>query len=266
MRDIQSASSQIGNDRTRTRDLEQILPRIASSGLPVIAGPCAIESPEQFDRISAALASRQITYLRGGAFKHRTEPHSFRGLGQDGLKAMAEIVRPRNQRVVSEILDVRDLDAFGQFVDLVMIGARSMRNYTLVEAAASLGKPLILKRDLSATVKEWLGAAEYAVRAGAQDVILCERGVRWCDPQFRNLLDLAAVAWLREHTEFFVIVDPSHATGDPSIIPRVSRAAMACGAHGLILEVHDRPEEALCDGPQALTLDAFDHFLDVLAA
>ncbi len=246
--------------------LEGPLPGINSCGYPVIAGPCAIESPEQFDRIAQALASRGITYVRGGAFKHRTQPSSFRGMGRAGLKAMAEVARRRQLKLVSEILDVRDIEDFVESIDVIMIGARSMRNYSLIEETARTGKPLILKRDFSATVTEWLGAAEYATRAGAVDVVLCERGVRWCDPLFRNLLDLTAVAWLRENTNFLVLVDPSHSTGDPVLIPRISRAAMACGADGLIVEVHDRPSEALCDGPQALTPDAFDHLLQTLAA
>lgn len=242
-----------------------MFPGIAESGFPIIAGPCAIESSQQFDRIAAQLAARGIRYIRGGAYKPRTDPKSFRGLGRRGLEAMASVGRSRGLKIVSEILDVRDLDAFAAAVDVVVIGARSMRNHVLIEETAHLPKPLILKRDFSAPVEEWVNAAEYALLAGNNQVVLCERGVRWCDPKFRNLLDLAAVAWLRENTEYRVLVDPSHATGDPRLIPRVSKAALACGADGLMIEVHDRPEEALCDGQQALTIEALDGLLTSLS-
>jgi 3-deoxy-7-phosphoheptulonate synthase len=241
--------------------LDDILPGLSRCGVPIIAGPCAVESEEQFDRIVSALATRGVRYVRGGAFKHRTVPTSFRGLGAHGLQLMCQIGRARDVKIVSEIIDVRDVELFAELVDVIMIGARSMRNYPLIEEVATLGKPMILKRDLCGTVAEWLGAAEYASNAGAKSLILCERGVRWTDPAFRNLLDLGAVAWLKETTQFPILVDPSHATGIPAIIPRVSKAAMACGADALIIEVHDRPEEAQCDGPQALRLEEFDRLV-----
>lgn len=229
------------------------LPR--SNGNVIIAGPCAIESEEQIHRIAERVHGAGADILRGGAYKHRTSPYSFRGLESRGLQLLRSAGDRYGLPVISEILDPRDLPVFAEYVDIVQVGARNMRNYPLLRSLGCLSKPVLLKRSMEAPVMDWLWAAEHLLSAGVKKLLLCERGVRWHDPLFRNVLDLAAVAWLRVSTQIPLVVDVSHSTGIPAIADRVSAAALAAGAHGLMVEIHDRPSEALCDGQQAASPD-----------
>ena len=236
------------------------LPNGATFGgetLAICAGPCSVESREQLMQTATAVARHGANVLRGGAFKPRTSPYAFQGLGEDGLKLLREAADLNGLGVVTEVLDVRDVELVAQYADVLQIGARNMQNFPLLRAVGELRLPVLLKRGLSATIEEWLMAAEYIVVAGNHDVVLCERGIRSFDNHTRNLLDLAAVPLLKELTHLPVIVDPSHGTGVRRLVAPMSLAAIAAGADGLIIEVHPNPAAALSDGPQSLTLDRF---------
>jgi 3-deoxy-7-phosphoheptulonate synthase len=219
----------------------------------VMAGPCSIESAEHAHEIAGRLAALGVTFLRGGAFKPRTSPYAFQGHGARALGWLREAADTAGMNVVTELLAVEDAEAVGAAADLVQIGSRSMHMAPLLAAAGRIGKPILLKRGMSATVEEWLGAAEYCLLAGAPAVVFCERGVRSFDPATRNLLDLGAVALLAHAHRLPVVVDPSHAVGRRDLVRPLARAALAAGAAGLLIEVHDAPERALSDGPQALS-------------
>jgi 3-deoxy-7-phosphoheptulonate synthase len=232
----------------------------------LIAGPCTVESPEQTMSVARAVAGGGASMLRGGAFKPRTSPFSFQGLGLAGLDILAEVRAETGLPVVSELMDAAHADRFAETVDVVQVGARNMQNYGLLEVVGKLGKPVLLKRGLSSTLEELLMAADYILKEGNGKVILCERGIRTFETAMRFTLDVGAVPWLKLHTHLPVIVDPSHASGDRRLVGPLSRAAAAVGADGIIVEVADDPEAAMCDGPQQLYARDFGVFAGEIAA
>jgi 3-deoxy-7-phosphoheptulonate synthase len=232
----------------------------------LIAGPCTVESREQTLDVARAVKAAGASMLRGGAFKPRTSPFAFKGLGIDALKILAEARAETGLPVVTELLDAVHADAVAEHADVVQIGARNMQNYALLEIAGKLGKPVLLKRGLSSSLDELLMAADYILKEGNEKVMLCERGIRTFETATRFTLDLSAIPWLKIHTHLPVIVDPSHASGDRRLVEPLSRAAAAVGADGIIVEVHQDPEVALCDGPQALYAADFPEFARRVAA
>jgi 3-deoxy-7-phosphoheptulonate synthase len=232
----------------------------------LIAGPCTVESREQTLAVAQAVARGGAAMLRGGAFKPRTSPFAFKGLGVPALEILAEARDETGLPVVTELLDTQHADVVHEHADVVQIGARNMQNYALLEVAGQLGKPVLLKRGLSSSLDELLMAADYVLKEGNEAVILCERGIRTFETATRFTLDLGAIPWLKLHTHLPVVVDPSHAAGDRRLVEPLSRAAAAVGADGIIVEVHQDPEAALCDGPQALWASGFaDYSRDVAA-
>jgi 3-deoxy-7-phosphoheptulonate synthase len=225
--------------------------------LGVIAGPCCIESDEQMLSTARAVKAAGATALRGGAFKPRTSPYSFQGLKEEGLRILAAAREETGLPVVTEVLAEADVELVARYADVLQIGARNMQNYRLLEQTGETGKPVLLKRGASATLEELLLAAEYILNTGNQNVILCERGIRTFESHVRYTLPLASVPYLHERTHLPVIVDPSHGTGHTSLVPRMSAAAIAAGADGLVLEVHPEPEKALSDGYQSLDFAQF---------
>jgi len=232
----------------------------------LIAGPCTVESREQTLSVARAVKAGGASLLRGGAFKPRTSPFAFRGLGEPALQILAEAREETGLPIVTELLDAGHADVIERYADVVQIGARNMQNYALLEVAGKLGKPVLLKRGLSSSLDELLMAADYILREGNEDVMLCERGIRTFETATRFTLDLGAVPWLKLHTHLPVIVDPSHAAGDRRLVQPLSRAAAAVGADGIIVEVHDDPDTAACDGPQALFSSHFDEYAAEVAA
>ncbi len=232
----------------------------------LVAGPCTVESREQTLDVARAVAGAGASMLRGGAFKPRTSPFAFKGLGVPGLEILSEARALTGLPVVTELLDSGHADVIHEHADVIQIGARNMQNYALLEVAGRLGKPVLLKRGLSSSLDELLQAADYVLKEGNEDVILCERGIRTFETATRFTLDLGAVPWLKLHSHLPVIVDPSHAAGDRRLVEPLSRAAAAVGADGIIVEVAADPEAALCDGPQALHAAGFaDYARDVAA-
>lgn len=236
--------------------------KVGGGNFTVIAGPCSVESESQLFGISEMIKQQGIKLLRGGAFKPRTSPYSFQGLGEEGLALLKAAREKYNLQVVSEIIDPNDADLMHDSIDCYQIGARNMQNFRLLEAVGKQSdKAVLLKRGMSATIEELLLAAEYIINAGNPNVILCERGIRTFETATRNTLDLNAVAYLKEKTHLPVFVDPSHGTGVKSLINPLSRAAVAVGADGIIVETHLNPKEALSDGHQALTSDDFANLM-----
>lgn len=231
-------------------------------GLTVIAGPCGIESEEQVATIFSFLAGAGLRFVRAGAYKPRTSPHDYQGPGIDGLAMAHDVASRYGLQIVTEIVDPRDLDRALPFLSVIQIGTRSMQNFPLLRAAGQSGRPILLKRGMSATVEEWIGAAEHALVAGAETVIFCERGIRTFENATRNTLDLLGAVALKERTDLPVIVDPSHAAGRRSLVSAGARAAVAAGLDGLIVEVHNDPASARSDAAQALPLDDFSDLLD----
>jgi len=225
---------------------------VGGGNLGLIAGPCAVESVERMRSIAASIKSAGANILRGGAYKPRTSPYSFQGLGEDGLKILREVGDEFGLPVVTEVTDPRNVELVTQYADMLQIGARNMQNFVLLTEAGRTDKAVLLKRGMSATVNDWLMSAEYVLSQGNSNVVLCERGIKGFDSVTRNVLDLASVAVVKGLTHLPIIVDPSHATGRPDIIPACSLAAIAVGADGVHVEVHNCPEEAKSDGPQAL--------------
>lgn len=219
----------------------------------IIAGPCAVESREQLLETAMVIREAGATMLRGGAYKPRTSPYSFQGLEEDGLKILAEARQASSLPVVTEIMDPRYISLVCEFADVVQVGARNMQNFFLLRELGHIQKPILLKRGQSATVEEWLLAAEYIISAGNPNVILCERGIRTFETYTRNTLDLSAVPVVKKLSHLPVIVDPSHGTGKWELVPAMARAALVAGADGLLVEVHPDPGRALSDGPQSLT-------------
>jgi 3-deoxy-7-phosphoheptulonate synthase len=232
----------------------------------LIAGPCTVESREQTLEVARAVAAAGASMLRGGAFKPRTSPFAFKGLGGAALEILIEARAETGLPIVTELLDSQHAELVGECADVIQIGARNMQNYSLLEVAGKLGKPVLIKRGLSSTVEELLMAADYVLKEGNEAVILCERGIRTFENATRFTLDLSAVPWLKLHTHLPVIVDPSHAAGDRRLVGPLSRAAAAAGADGLLVEVASDPETALCDGPQQLAAADFPQYAqDVVA-
>lgn len=231
--------------------------RVGGPGLAIMAGPCSVESEEQILEVARGVKESGATFLRGGAFKPRTSPYEFQGLGEAGLKLLALAREKTGLKVVTEVMDTEDLPLVADYADVLQLGARNMQNFSLLRRLGKLGKPVLLKRGASATIKEWLMAAEYIVSAGNYEVALCERGIRTFETMTRNTLDLNAVPVLKLLTHLPVIVDPSHGIGMRRHVPAMARAAIAAGADGLIIEVHPHPDQALSDGHQSLSLPEF---------
>lgn len=237
---------------------------IGGPKLHVMAGPCAVESMEQLLESARAVKAAGATMLRGGAFKPRTSPYAFQGLEEEGLKMLAEARRQTGLKIVTEVVDPRNVELVAQYADVLQIGARNMQNFFLLKEVSQLDKPVLLKRGPSATVEEWLMAAEYVMAGGNYNVILCERGIRTFETYLRNTLDLSAVPVAKELSHLPVIVDPSHATGRWQYVKPMAVAAIAAGADGLIIEVHPNPAMALCDGQQSLTPENFGSLMGEL--
>jgi len=234
---------------------------IGGESVVVVAGPCAIENEEILKETAFKVRGSGAVMLRGGAFKPRTSPYSFQGLGEEGLRILARIGEEMNMPVVTEVMDSSDIELVSQYADILQVGARNMQNFSLLKKLGQVNKPVILKRGLAATIEEWLWAAEYILAGGNSQVILCERGVRTSEPWTRNTLDLSAVALAKELSHLPVVVDPSHATGVRSLVIPMARAAIAAGADGIMVEVHPNPERALSDGEQSLTPKGFSQLM-----
>jgi 3-deoxy-7-phosphoheptulonate synthase len=219
----------------------------------LIAGPCAVESAQQTMEAAEMAKAAGATLLRGGAFKPRTSPRSFQGLGEDGLRILAEARAATGLPIVTEVLDAADVPMVASYADMLQIGARNMHNYALLQAAGAAERPVLLKRGIQATIEEWLTAAEYVAQRGNLDIVLCERGIRTFETATRNTLDIAAVPVVQQLSHLPIVVDPSHAGGRRDLVLPLSRAAIGVGADGLLVDVHPDPEEALVDGPQALS-------------
>lgn len=237
---------------------------IGGDGLTLIAGPCAVESRDQLLEAAHRVKGAGATILRGGAFKPRTSPYSFQGLQEEGLKLLAEAREATGLPVITEVMGTEDVELVAEYCDMLQVGARNMQNFSLLRAVGRARRPVLLKRGLSATIEEWLLAAEYIMAEGNHNVVLCERGIRTHETYTRNTLDLAAVVLAKELSYLPVIVDPSHATGRWKMVMPLSRAALAAGADGVMVEVHPRPAEALSDGPQSLTPDEFEALARIL--
>jgi len=253
-----------GARNARARAVEQVSLAIGDGSFVVIAGPCALENTEQVSQAASAVRTGGAHALRGGAFKPRTSPYSFQGLGEVGLRLLAEQGKKLRLPVVSEVMEVSQLPLMLDYVDVLQVGARNMHNFSLLREVAKTGRPVILKRGFGATLEEWLLAAEYLLDGGNDQVVLCERGIRSFDNTLRNTLDLAGMAWVKERSKLPVIVDPSHSTGVRSLVIPMALAAAAAGADGIMVEVHPTPETALCDGPQALTPTMFSQLMGML--
>lgn len=239
---------------------------IGGKRICVIAGPCAVESREFMLDVAEKVGDAGASFIRGGAYKPRTSPYSFQGLGEEGLRCLAEASEKTGLPVVTELMDPRDMEAFEKYVDIIQIGARNMQNFRLLLEVGMSRKPVLIKRGLSATIKEWLMAAEYVMSRGNLNVMLCERGIRTFETATRNTLDISAVPVLKQLSHLPVIVDPSHGVGKWNLVPSMAKAAVAAGADGLLIEVHTNPEEAFSDGEQSLKPDAFKRLMAELRA
>lgn len=239
---------------------------VGGHDVTVIAGPCAVEDEETLWATAVQVKKAGAHILRGGAYKPRTSPYSFQGLGKTGLRILASVGQALGMPVVTEVMDTADIEEVAAYADVLQIGARNMHNYGLLKRLGKVEKPVILKRGLSATIEEWLMAAEYVVSGGNDQVILCERGIRTYEPWTRNTLDLSAVALVKTLTHLPVIVDPSHATGKADLVGPMARAAVAAGADGLMIEVHIDPSKALSDGEQSLTPGQFAQLMQDIRA
>lgn len=237
---------------------------IGANKIQVIAGPCAVESREALLTVAKKVKEAGATFLRAGAFKPRTSPYSFQGLGEEGLKYLAEARELTGLPVVTEIMDARDIDIIVKYTDVIQIGARNMQNFRLLLEVGATKKPVLLKRGLSSTIKEWLMSAEYIMSRGNHQVILCERGIRTFETATRNTLDLSAVPLLKKLTHLPVVVDPSHGVGKWDLVAPMAKAAVAAGADALMIEVHNNPEEALSDGEQSIRPEHFNQLMQDL--
>lgn len=228
----------------------------------IMAGPCAIESYEQLLETAKFIKSNGANMLRGGAFKPRTSPKSFQGLKEEGLEILKAVKKETNLPVITELMDARDLDKLYEVADVIQIGSRNMQNFTLLSEVGKQDKPVMLKRGISSTITEWIGAAEYIAIGGNNKIIMCERGIRTYNDYTRNTLDIAAVPIIKKETNLPVIVDPSHATGVRYLVKPMSIASLAAGADGIMVEVHPNPDEALSDGPQSLHFEEFKDLME----
>lgn len=237
---------------------------IGPGNLTIMAGPCAVESEKQLMQIAHAVKDAGATFLRGGAYKPRTSPYSFQGLEEEGLIYMQNAKKETGLNTICEVVSLEAIEAAVKYVDMIQIGARNMQNFILLKEAGRSGMPVLLKRGLCATIEEWLNAAEYIIAEGNPNVVLCERGIRTFETATRNTLDISCVPVLKEKTHLPIIVDPSHSTGSYKYVPSMAKAAVAAGADGLMIEVHDNPACALSDGPQSLTFEKFARLTDEL--
>jgi 3-deoxy-7-phosphoheptulonate synthase len=235
--------------------------QVGGSEIVIIAGPCAVESQEQLFQTASAVKAGGARILRGGAFKPRSSPYNFQGLGEEGLKLLSYVRKETGLPVVTEVMDTRQVELVASYADMIQIGSRNMQNYPLLKEAGMCRKPVLLKRGMMATIEEFLMAAEYILNQGNEQVILCERGIRTFETSTRNTLDLSAVPMLKRLSHLPVIVDPSHGTGLRWMVPAMAKAAVAVGADGLIVEVHHKPDEALCDGYQSLDIGEFTNMM-----
>ncbi|MBI3615306.1 MAG: 3-deoxy-7-phosphoheptulonate synthase [Candidatus Omnitrophica bacterium] len=231
--------------------------KIGGKKVAVLAGPCAIENFELLLSIARSVKKAGASVLRGGAFKPRTSPYSFQGLGEEGLKFLAEAKKRTGLPVITELMDLRDLELIERHADIIQIGARNMQNFDLLKEVGRSKKPVLLKRGMAATIKEWLLSAEYILQNGNFNVILCERGIRTFETEARYTLDINAVPLIKSLSHLPIVVDPSHSSGRWGLVPAIAKAAVAAGADGIIVEVHAKPEEALCDGPQSMLPEKF---------
>ncbi len=240
--------------------------KFGSDHIGMIAGPCTVETYEQMDETAKKLKSYGVKVLRGGAFKPRTSPYAFQGLGEEGLKILREVADKYDMVVTSEVMEVAQIPMFLKYVDILQVGARNMQNFNLLKSLGEVRKPVLLKRGLSATIEEWLMSAEYIMAGGNREVILCERGIRTFEHITRNTLDISAIPVVQKISHLPVVVDPSHATGLRDKVAPMSKASIAAGANGLIIEVHNSPETAVCDGAQSLYPEQFAELFDELKA
>jgi len=238
---------------------------IGGKKLAVIAGPCSVESKEQITSIAEDVKRCGASFLRGGAFKPRTSPYSFQGLAYDGLELLKEARAATGLPIITEIMSTRDIDVFARDVDVIQVGARNMQNYDLLKALGKIPKPILLKRGLSATIEEWLMSAEYIMSGGNEQIILCERGIRTFETFTRNTLDLSAILAVKQQSHLPIVVDPSHATGKYWMVEPMAMAAAAAGADGLIIEVHNDPVNAWCDGQQSIRPSRFEKLMKKLS-
>lgn len=239
--------------------------KIGGKHLAVFAGPCAIESMEQFSYVAKKVKAAGANILRGGAFKPRSSPYSFAGLEEEGLKIMRAAGDECNMPICTEVLDTREVDLVASYADILQIGARNMQNFKLLREVGKHNKPILLKRGLSSTIEEWLMAAEYIMSEGNENVILCERGIRTFEPSTRNTFDLSAIPVTKELSHLPIIADPSHAAGKQKYVAALARGAVAGGADGLMIEVHNCPEKAMSDGEQSLTPEQFEELMNTLS-
>jgi 3-deoxy-7-phosphoheptulonate synthase len=257
------ASAQLNHDRPTTHEIAGR--KVGGEHFALIAGPCTVESRDQTLDAARVVAAAGATMLRGGAYKPRTSPYAFQGLGRAGLRILAEAKELTGLPIVTELMDARDLEAVAEVADVIQIGARNMQNYSLLTEVGRSGVACVIKRGLSSTIDELLMASEYVLKEGNEHVLLCERGIRTFETAYRFTLDLTAIPVLKELTHLPVIVDPSHAAGRRALVEPLSLAAAAAGADGIIVEVHPEPEAAICDGPQQLHADAtFATYVDKL--
>ncbi|MBM3254178.1 MAG: 3-deoxy-7-phosphoheptulonate synthase [Candidatus Omnitrophica bacterium] len=236
--------------------------KIGSKRIVVMAGPCAVENYDLLLEIAQAVKKCGATILRGGAFKPRTSPYSFQGLGEEGLKYLKDVGKKTGLLVVTEVMDIRDIEIVSRYAGMIQIGARNMQNFNLLKEAGISKKPILLKRGMMSTIKEFLMSAEYILSNGNFNVVLCERGIRTFEDYTRNTIDISAVPIIKRLSHLPIIVDPSHGTGRWELVEPLSKAAIAAGSDGLIIEVHSKPEEALSDGAQSLLPDKFEHLMD----
>lgn len=250
------------------RSVIEVGDRVAIGGqeIVIIGGPCAVESLPQMEQIAQALAQVSVQALRGGVYKPRTSPYSFQGMGVDGLRILASVRAQYKLPVVTEVMSIAQLEPVCAYADMLQVGSRNMQNFELLKALGAVKQPVLLKRGLAATIEEFVMAAEYILAHGNPNVVLCERGIRSFDNYTRNVLDLGAVVALKQLTHLPVIVDPSHAVGKRELVPDLARAAIACGADGLIIECHPTPEKSVSDARQALSLTDMAELVQSLAA
>ena len=240
--------------------------KFGGTHIGMIAGPCSVETYEQMDETAEKLYNSGVRILRGGAFKPRTSPYAFQGLGEEGLKILRKVADKYNMAVTSEVMEVNQIPMFLKYVDILQVGARNMQNFNLLKSLGEVRKPVMLKRGLSATIEEWLMSAEYIMSGGNREVILCERGIRTFENMTRNTLDISAIPVVQKISHLPVIVDPSHATGLRDKVAPMSKAAVAAGVDGLVIEVHNNPDCALCDGAQSLYPEEFAELFKDLKA
>ncbi len=261
MFDIKLASKQHNNHKSIIKIGDE---SVGSEELCIIAGPCAVESETQLDEIAKGISDLGIKFMRGGAYKPRTSPYAFQGLKKEGLRLLKESSKKYDLKIVTEVLDTTLIEEVYPYADVFQVGSRNAKNYQFLKELGKTDKPILLKRGMSSTVNEWLLAAEYILLGGNENVILCERGIRTFDTSLRNTMDIAAIPLVKELSHLPVVVDPSQGTGKRSLVTPLSLAAIAAGADGLMIEVHNEPEEALSDGFQSMYLNSMKEFTETI--